>query len=492
MFGLDIDTIIMIVYLFAMLCLGIYCARFIKGFDDFFVAGRRLGFWLSLGTLASIFVGGSAIAVAGMGHQYGVGGVWYYIAFSLGFFILAKTFVAPLRSLEQYTIADIFEARYSKKARVAVSFIIFVAWLFFFAALIVAGARVIEVTLGWNIITAIIVTAGVFTIYTSIGGMWAVTMTDFVQFLILVVGIIVMFPLALYHVGGFEGLFSALPTAYKGAVPEVDGSTMAGLGFLFATFMLTTPTTIVAPDVYLRVWCIKDDKSAKKTLYVLAVLLILFSAILVITGMAAYVIVPDAEHELALPLMMQTLLPAGLSGLMLVALLAAAVSGAVPEVIVCASILARDIYQSFINPNADDKKLLKVSRILTFFVGICGMALACSMTNVMDLTYYCYRIFVPATVPSIIAAFYSRKTTGAAALASIITGPVVVLLWLLVMPDSVMGFLDPVLPGLVASTLALIITNRFTKPTAEQEAFYDSVQAKLKSKKEAKKLADKA
>lgn len=480
---MELNTIIMIVYLTLMLLLGIYCVRYIKTFDDFFVAGRRLGFWLSLGTMASIFVGGSAIGVAGMAHKYGIGAFWYYFAFAIGFFILAKTFVGPLRSLEQYTIADIFAARYDDRVRLMSSVIIFLAWLFFFAALVVAGARVVEVTLGWSLPLAIIVTAGVFTIYTSIGGMWAVTMTDMVQFIILVIGLSVIFPVSLSKVGGLTGLFAQVPSSFTSVIPILDGSKMIGLGMVVATFMLTTPTTIVAPDVYLRIWCIKDDHSAQKTLYALAALLIVFSAMITLSGMAAQVLVPEVEHELALPLMMSTLLPTGLSGLLLVALLAAAVSGAVPEVVVCSSILARDIYQKFINPQADNRQLLKASRLLTFLVGVLGMVLALNIPGVMDLTYHCYRIFVPAAVPATIAAFYSRKTSGTAALASMITGPVVSIFCMIVFPNTFLTFLDPVILGLVASTAALLIVGRFTKPTAAQVEFYDNIQAKLSKNK---------
>lgn len=160
----NIDTIIMFVYLGAMLAIGIYCARFIKTFDDFFVAGRRLGLILCVGTMCALFVGGSAIGVAGMGHDYGLGAVWYYLAYSMGFVILAYTFVVPLRAMGQYTVADIFAIRYDDRVHIVSSIITFFAWIFFFAAFIIAGARVVEALLGWNLNTAIIITAGLFTI----------------------------------------------------------------------------------------------------------------------------------------------------------------------------------------------------------------------------------------------------------------------------------------------------------------------------------------
>ncbi|NTW06116.1 MAG: hypothetical protein HGA27_08380, partial [Peptococcaceae bacterium] len=252
---LNLDSMIMIVYILGMFILGVYCVRYIKTFDDFFVAGRRLGFWLSIGTLMSIFVGGLAIAVSGMAYSMGLSALWLFIAYIVGFLILVKTFLVPLRRLEQYTIADIFEIRFGKNCRLVSSISIFFSWTFIFAAFVVAGARVLEVSLGWSFVIAIIATAGVFTIYTAIAGMWAVTMTDFVQFIILLVGFAILFPMAIYKVGGFSALFSQVPQANLSLIPVLpEGGLIAGLGVIWGIFMLTTPTTVVAPDMYLRIW----------------------------------------------------------------------------------------------------------------------------------------------------------------------------------------------------------------------------------------------
>jgi Na+/proline symporter len=114
--------------------------------------------------MSALFVGGSAIGIAGMGHDYGIGGVWYYLAYSIGFVILAVTFVVPLRAMNQYTVSDIFAIRFDERCRIVSSIITFFSWIFFFAAFIIAGARVVEALLGWDFTFAILVTAGLFTI----------------------------------------------------------------------------------------------------------------------------------------------------------------------------------------------------------------------------------------------------------------------------------------------------------------------------------------
>ncbi|WP_350455366.1 sodium:solute symporter family protein, partial [Slackia heliotrinireducens] len=360
---LNLDTGIMIVYLLGMLALGVYCSRFIKTFDDFFVAGRRLGFPLAVGTMSALFVGGSAIGVAGMGHDYGIGAIWYYIAYGIGFTALGLTFVVPLRAMNEYTVADIFAHRYGEKVRFVSSIITFFAWIFFFAAFVVAGARVVEALLGWPLWVSILVTAGIFTIYTSVGGMWAVTMTDFVQFVILVVGLLVIFPVSIHAVGGFTGLYNSLDSGMFSLIPRnVGGQEMSlfdGMGYVVATLVVTCITGIVGPDVYIRVWCAKDNRTAKNVLYAVSIMIVFGAIMLALIGMCANVLNPGIEHEMAMPWMIRNLLPSGLAGLILVALMAAAISGAVPELVVCSSILANDVYKRVINKEADDKQLLK-------------------------------------------------------------------------------------------------------------------------------------
>ena len=460
----SLDTIIMIVYLLAMLILGIYCNRFIKNFDDFFVAGRRLGFFLAMGTMSALFIGGSAIGISGMGHDYGIGAIWYYVAYGIGFIALGLTFVVPLRALNEYTCSDIFAHRYGEKVRLASSIITFIAWILFFAAFVVAGARVVEALLGWPLWVAILLTAGIFTIYTSIGGMWAVTMTDFVQFAILIAGLLIIFPVSLAAVGGFEGLVEGVPDGFFSFIPQFEGkTTLDGVGYVVATLIVTGMTGIVAPDIFIRAWCAKDDRTAKNVLYAVGFGVVVGAFMLVLIGMAARVLNPDIAHEMAMPWMIGSLLPPGISGLVLVALMAAAISGAVPELVVCSSIVARDIYMRVFDPKASQKKLLTVSRILTFLVGVVGMAMALFLPNFMDLTYHCYRVFVPAIAPITIAAFYSKKTNEKSAFVSMILGAVTALFCILVFPESYLTFADPVIIGLIVSVAALLILNRVTK-----------------------------
>ena len=467
-----LDTIILIVYLVAMLVLGIYCVRYIKTYDDFFVSGRGLGFGLAVGTTAALFVGGSAIGVAGMGYDYGIGAIWYYIAYAVGFVILGVTFTAPLRAMNEYTIADIFAWRYGEQVRFTSSILTLVSWVFFFAAFVIAGARVVEVAMGWPLWICILATAGIFTIYTSIGGMWAVTMTDTVQFIMLLAGMLIIFPVSINAVGGFTGLYNSLDPSYFALIPEqvggVEFNFSEGLGYVVSTLFITGVTGVVGPDLYIRIWCAKDARTAKNVLYLTAALMLFGALMLAMVGMSALVLNPTLEAEFSMPWIIRELLPPGIAGLVLVALMAAAIAGAVPELVVCASIIAQDIYRKKFRPEADDKELLTASRVISFAVGAIGMILAVVMPGFMDLTYNCYRIFVPTVCPIVILAFYSKRINNQGAMASMISGFVVSIFCIFAFPETLLTWFDPVFPSTIISVVLLYVVSAL-KPSTEPE-----------------------
>ncbi len=169
--------------------------------------------------------------------------------------------------------------------------------------------------------------------------------------------------------------------------------------------------------------------------------------------------------------------------------MAAAISGAVPELVVCSSILARDVYQRVFDPKANQKRLLLASRILTFLVGVAGMIMAVSLPNFMDLTYHCYRVFVPAIAPITIAAFYSKKTNEKSALVSMLVGAGTALFCIFMFPESYLTFADPVIIGLIASIAVLLVLNQVTKSSTPEigDAFVDNAQKEIAAYKEWKK-----
>ncbi len=437
-------------YLGALLAAGPFLRRLVRSSEDFMVGGRRVGLWFGLGTLTMIFVGGGAVGAAGQGYAYGPSGAWYFWALSLGFAVLGLTLVVAVRRLEQVTIADILGTRFGKPAQRTVSVVTLGAWLFFLASLIVAAARVIEALLGLPLPAAILLVGAAAVSLAGLGGLLGSAMINAGQAVLLIAGVAVVFMVTLVRAGGSAGVASAFPAGHAGFLPADHA------GYVVAILLVVAPTTLVAPDVYLNVWSLRDDRTARRTVLLAAAVIAAAGLMLALTGAGARALAPGIQPEQALPAMADRLLVPGLSGLVLATLMGAAMSGAVPEVIVCSSILTHDLYHGWLRPNADPGALLRFSRVAAIAVGAAACGLGLLLPGVVALALFAYRVFIPAAMPQVLAALYWRGARPRAVAASTIAGPLAALGQSLLAPATLLTPLDPVVLGTAVSVGVLV------------------------------------
>ena len=203
----------------------------------------------------------------------------------------------------------------------------------------------------------------------GMGGMGAVRAVSWAQAGALVAAIAVLFTFTLISTGGW-GLAARLPVGFDGALPVTQ------VGVAYALLLIIAPTTVVAPDVYLNVWSMVDARTARRAIWALVALIAMCGVMLAFIGAAARLSFPHAAPEQALPLMANGLLPPVVAGVVVVALMGATVSGAVPETVVCASMLTRDIFVGWFRPLADNRKILLASRVSVVLVGLTALILA--------------------------------------------------------------------------------------------------------------------
>jgi SSS family solute:Na+ symporter len=177
-----IVTVIVIVYMLAMLAIGYYSSTKVKSNTDFMVAGRRLGPLLMAGTLAATEIGGGSSlgVVANSYGGWGLSAAWYIIAMGIAFIILIP--IAPkFRKVEVKTVPEYFRRRYDKFSGGFSAIIMILALIGLTAAQFKASASILEIMLGIKYSTAITIVAIVITIYAVMGGLWSVTLTDFIR-----------------------------------------------------------------------------------------------------------------------------------------------------------------------------------------------------------------------------------------------------------------------------------------------------------------------
>ena len=412
--------IIISLYFSGMLAIGIVSRRKARGADDFFVAGRRSSSPLIIGSLLATIVGGSAtIGMAGLGFKQGLTGAWWLLVGSIGLVFLGLFLAKKVRSLALYTLPELVEKQYERRMALATSILIVVAWIGIIAAQIIAAGQILSI-LGmgsptiWMMIFAVI-----FVTYTILGGQHAIIRTDALQAVIILAGISGGLALLLSRLGGWEGLQSSLPPE-QFAFPlstQFDGTRLVTL------LLLVGLTYVVGPDMYSRIFCAKDEKTAKTATLWTALLTIPLAFAITLIGMGAAALFPDISPEQAFPVVIKEIFSPVLGGIVLAALLCAVMSSADTTLLSASTILTVDIIERF-RPSPSQREILPRSRWAIILLGICSLIVALALKGVISALLFAYTIYTSGVILPVIAGFFKDrlKVTPSGALAALIGG----------------------------------------------------------------------
>jgi len=415
-----LELIIIAVYFLAMVAVGIASSRRVRGVDDFFVAGRRGSSLLITGSLLATIIGGSAtVGMAGLGFSQGLTGAWWLLSGSIGLVVLGLFLAKKVRRFGLYTLPELVAKQYDERIALAASVLIVVAWVGIIAAQIVASGIILSMLGIGSPFLWMVVCAAVFVVYTMLGGQYAVIRTDVLQVAIVFVGLFSGLALLLSHMGGLSGLSSAF-SPEQFAFPL--GAQFGGVD-LVKLLLLVGLTYVVGPDMYSRLFCARDGKTARASVLWAALLIVPFAFGITLVGMGASVLFPQISPEQAFPTVVKEVLPPFLGGLVMAALLCAVMSSADTCLLSASTILAVDIVGRF-RPSLSQGKTLTLSRWGIVVVGISSLALALTLKGVINALLFAYTIYTCGLILPVIAGFYKDKlkVTSAGALAAIVGG----------------------------------------------------------------------
>jgi len=415
-----LELIIIAVYFLSVITIGVASRRKARGVDDFFVAGRKGSSLLITGSLLATIIGGSAtVGMAGLGFTQGLTGAWWLLVGSIGLVVLGLFFAEKVRRFGLYTLPELVGKQYDKRMALAASVLIVVAWIGIIAAQIVASGKILSVLgIGSPLLWMVLFTV-VFVTYTLLGGQYAVIRTDSLQAVIIFAGVFGGLALVLSHLGGWDGLKSSLPPE-QFAFPL---SSQFGGYELITLLLLVGLTYVVGPDMYSRLFCAKDAKTARVSVFWAALLIIPFAFGITLMGMGAAALFPQISSEQAFPMVIKEVLPPFLGGIVLAALLCAVMSSADTCLLSASTILTVDIVQWF-KPSLDQRKILSLSRWGIVILGLSSLALALILKGVISALLFAYTIYTCGLILPVIAGFYKNrlKVTPLGALAAIIGG----------------------------------------------------------------------
>ena len=260
--GINLAAIIVVAYLLLMLFID--AIGLIKpGLDEFHVASRSLKLVLLTGTFCATIVGASAtLGMAGLGFSKGLPGAWWMLSGTVGLIVLSALFAGKIRATGCYTLPELVGSFYGDKARTAASILIAISWLGVIAVQIVASGKVLVALLGGNEIFYMAVCTAVFVLYTLHGGQVSVVKTDLVQFLIIIVGIVILFSKSLNAVGPSALISQSFPTSAQMGIWDVT-SMLIVVGSVY----------LVGPDMYSRLFSAQSPEIAKKSAIISAFIL---------------------------------------------------------------------------------------------------------------------------------------------------------------------------------------------------------------------------
>ena len=491
-------------YLFALVAVGVYKISSVKDSEDFMVAGRTLPWFVLVGTLLATWMGsGSLFSGAGLGYRNGLAGLWSsggaWIGIALIYFITKR-----IRNFGKVTVPDIFEARYGQTAAVLATITTVVAYTTIVSYQFRGGGKVLSMVSDGlvSMETGIIITALFAISYTILAGMYSVVYTDVVNGILMTIGTITALGFLIFKVGGVSEIISVSESVGKWQLfgnwdlertGDISGPIIA-ISFFVPTMLLLMGDA----NMYQRIFSARDGGSAKKAVFFWIIGVILLESVISMLGLTGSVaaskgIIPDlvGDAQAGIPNSnFQEMLEAGqagsesvipaiarfaglplLLGLLLVStMMAIIVSTADSFLLIPATNLTRDVYLKHVNPTASEKQILLISRSLVLILGVIAFLLVSQFKTVLNAAFTAYNIYGTSITPALLAAFLWKRATSLGAIASIITGATVTIVWTYFLPNwSGFNQLHPFLqemtyPAAGLSILMLVIGSLITKP----------------------------
>ena len=415
------ELIIISLYFLGMLAVGIASRRQARGADDFFVAGRKGSSLFITGSLLATIIGGSAtVGMAGLGFTQGLTGAWWLLVGSIGLICLGLFLAKRVRQFALYTLPGLVARQYDRRMALATSILIVVAWIGVTAAQIIAAGKILGILgMGSPVLWMVIFTI-IFVTYTILGGQHAIIRTDALQSLIILAGILGGLALLLSRLGGWGGLQSSLPATHF-AFPV---SAQFGGAELVTLLLIVGLTYVVGPDMYSRLFCARDDKTARSATLWTALLIIPLAFAVTLIGMGAAVLFPGISPEQAFPTVIKEIFSPLLGGVVLAALLCAVMSSADTTLLSASTILMIDIIGRSRPSLIENNKVLPRSRWAIVLLGLCSLAVALMLKGVISALLFAYTVYTCGVILPVIAGFFKDrlKVTPTGALAALIGG----------------------------------------------------------------------
>lgn len=419
---MNLHLAVLLIYAAVLMGVGLWIGRRVRGASDFFVAGRRLGPGLLGSTMLAANIGaGSTVAAAGLGYADGLSAWWWVGSAGIGSIVLALWIGPRMRRIAarhgHRTLGDYLEQRFGREVRATIALLLWFGTLALLAVQLIAIGWVLNVVVGLDRWVGCLIGGVVVTAYFAAGGLLTAAWVNVIQLGVLLAGFALALPLALGAAGGWDTVRAATAT--------IDGYWSPWQGGASGWFYLVMlgPAFIVSPGLVQKIYGARDDRTVRIGVGVNALVLLAFASVPPLLGMIARTTHPSLpEQALALPTLLMDALPPAVGALGLAALFSAEVSSSDAILFMLATSLSQDLYRRFVNPDADERRMLSVARMAAIAGGALGTVIAIVAVSIETVLAIFYTLLTVSLFVPILAGLYTRRVGSPEALGAIAGG----------------------------------------------------------------------
>ena len=449
-----------IFYLLINVFLGFWASNKVKNTEDFVLAGRNLGLPMTATSIFATWFGAETIMSSSA--EFAEGGLIAVIKEPFGaalcLFLSALLFVRPLYRLKMITLSDYFKIRYSEITEIISAFIMSISYFSWVAAQMIAMGTILSVLAagaGFELSMSLSICSGAVLVcfYTMIGGMWAVSMTDFLQSIVIVIGLLLLSFLLITEVGGLDYLLSKQESGFFKMLPNGDSQSIISYG---EAWILVGLGSIASPDIFQRTMSAKSEKIAVGAAYLSSLLYVFIAFLPLILGLCAKEIYPEllnTDDEKKQMLLVTTVLnhsPLIIQIMFFGALISAIMSTTSGAILAPATVLVENIVKPFYKTIIDKTELF-ILRISVILVAFLSLLIALGGDSIYDLAADSSAMTLVTLFFPLFLGLYWKKSSTPAALASMIVG---LLVWLSY--DRI--FLESNFPSAIVAAFSSLLT----------------------------------
>ncbi|GAA0880102.1 sodium:solute symporter family protein [Algoriphagus jejuensis] len=443
-----------ICYLAITVAIGAWASKLVKGSKDFVLAGRSLPLFLSASALFATWFGSETIfGASSVFLEEGlIGVIEDPFGGALCLILFGMFYLRPMYRMGVLTIGDVFERAFGKQVEFFATVFMVPVFFGYVAAQLVALSLIFGTVTDFNLIEGILLSAAIVVVYTFLGGMWAISITDFIQTAMIVIGLIVVSVMISREAGGVSRIFAEAPAETFRFFPEAGVNAWVNY---FGAWIILGLGSIPSQDIYQRVMSSKSEKVAVRSTYLAGGFYLTFGLLPLFIALGAKTLYPELYLENKQMLLPSMILAHGGLPVQIIffgALISAVMSTASSGLLAPAALISENLVKPLFKGKLNDKQLLWILRVNVLLVALVATYMASQDSNIYELVAGASILLLVSLFAPLTAGLYWKKASRLGAIGSMVIGMLTYLVC-----DSIEFAIDSHIFGLIASIFAMIL-----------------------------------